>query len=126
MRRNLPFIRNFSRLSPKCPVYSPVRPFGGKDQSAQFSRPWIQGNRALSIYFSPYQARIKNNTGLIKREPGERRWGMPAEFPLTGGSDVHVMLDRRSGVDRRVSPADLDDLLILFSQLPSIEPGRKQ
>jgi len=64
--------------------------------------------------------------GLIKRQPGERRWGMPAEYPLTDSCGVHVMFDRRSDHDRRVSPADMEDLLILFSQLPSVDPGRKQ
>ena len=44
--------------------------------------------------------------GLIKREPGERRWGIPTEFPLTDSGGVHVMLDRRGGIDRRKSPAD--------------------
>ena len=64
--------------------------------------------------------------GLIKRQSGERRWGMPAEYPLMDSGGVHVMLDRRSGSDRRKSTADLEDLLILFSQLPSVEPGHKQ
>jgi hypothetical protein len=64
--------------------------------------------------------------GLIKRQPGERRWGMPTEFPLTDSGGVHVMLDRRGGIDRRKSSADLEDLLILFSQLPSVDPGHKQ
>ena len=39
---------------------------------------------------------------------------------------MHVTLDRRSGIDRRQSPADLEDLLILFSQLPSTAPAKKQ
>jgi len=64
--------------------------------------------------------------GLVKRQPGERRWGLPVEYPFTDSSGVHVMLDRRGGVDRRQSPADLEDLLILFSQLPSLDPGREQ
>ena len=64
--------------------------------------------------------------GLIKRQPGERRWGLPVSYPFTDSKGVHVVLDRRSGADRRQSPADLEDLLILFSQLPSVEPGRKQ
>lgn len=63
--------------------------------------------------------------GLIKRQPGERRWGIPAEYPLADSSGVHVMLDRRSDIDRRKSPADLEDLLILFSQLPSVDPKQQ-
>lgn len=59
--------------------------------------------------------------GLIKRQPGERRWGLPVDYPVTDSGGIHVATDRRSGVDRRQSPADLDDLLILFSQLPSVD-----
>jgi hypothetical protein len=51
---------------------------------------------------------------------------MPAEYPLTDSGGVHVMLDRRSGIDRRIAPADLEDLLILFSQLPFVDPGHEQ
>ncbi len=64
--------------------------------------------------------------GLVKRQAGERRWGLPVEYPFTDSNGVHVVLDRRTGVDRRQSPADLDDLLILFSQLPSQDPDRTQ
>ena len=51
---------------------------------------------------------------------------MPVEYPLTDSSGVHVMLDLRSGIDRRVSPTDLEDLLILFSQTPLVDPECKQ
>ena len=63
--------------------------------------------------------------GLVKRQPGERRWGMLAEFPLTDRDGVYVSHDRRDGDDRRKASAALEDLLILFSQLPSEDPGRK-
>jgi len=63
--------------------------------------------------------------GLVKRQPGERRWGMLAEFPLTDCGGVQVAHDRRDGDDRRKSNAALEDLLILFSQLPSEDPGHK-
>ena len=63
--------------------------------------------------------------GLVKRQPGERRWGMLSEFPLTDCGGVHVAHDRRDGDDRRKSRAALEDLLILFSQLPSEDPGKK-
>lgn len=63
--------------------------------------------------------------GLVKRQPGDRRWGMPAEYPLTDCDGVQVTRDRRSGIDRRRSIASLEDLLILFSQLPSGGSGHR-
>jgi len=64
--------------------------------------------------------------GIAKRQPGERRWGMPVEFPLRDCDGRHVLCDRRNASDRRKSPASLEDLLILFSQLPPEGPGHKQ
>jgi hypothetical protein len=64
--------------------------------------------------------------GLVKRQPGERRWGMPVDFPLIDSGGVYVVHDRRRDDDRRKSPASLEDLLILFSQLPSEDPGKKR
>jgi hypothetical protein len=63
--------------------------------------------------------------GLVKRQPGERRWGMLDEFPLTDSDGVNVAYERRDGDERRKSSAALEDLLILFSQLPSEDPGHK-
>ena len=63
--------------------------------------------------------------GLIKRQPGDRRWGMPVEFPLSDSFGNHVPHDRRSGGQRRRSTASLEDLLILFSQIPSIDPNQR-
>jgi hypothetical protein len=63
--------------------------------------------------------------GLVKRQPGERRWEMPVEFPLRDSDGMYVVHDRRSASDRRKSPASLEELLILFSQLPSKAPGQK-
>ena len=51
---------------------------------------------------------------------------MPVEFPFRDCDGMHVVHDRRSASDRRKSPASLEDLLILFSQLPSEDPGQKQ
>jgi len=64
--------------------------------------------------------------GLIKRQPGERRWGLPVDFPLTDSGGLYVAYDRRRDSDRRKSPASLEDLLILFSQLPSEDPGKNR
>ena len=61
---------------------------------------------------------------LRKRQSGERRWGLPAEFPLRDSDGVHVLRDRRSGFDRRKAIATLEELLVLFSQLPSEDLDR--
>ena len=63
--------------------------------------------------------------GLINRQPGDRRWGLVVEFPVMDSNGAYVLRDHRSGVDRRKSRATLEDLLILFSQAPSIDPGKK-
>lgn len=64
--------------------------------------------------------------GLTQRQPGDRRWGLPVDYPLRDSNGMHVAHDRRSGVDRRKAQADLEDLLILFSQLPSVDPESEQ
>jgi hypothetical protein len=46
---------------------------------------------------------------------------MAIAFPLTDLLGNCVIYDRRSGSQRRRSMATLDDLAILFSQLPSID-----
>jgi hypothetical protein len=51
---------------------------------------------------------------------------MPVDFPLIDSAGVYVVHNRRRDDDRRKSPASLEDLLILFSQLPSEDPGQKQ
>ena len=51
---------------------------------------------------------------------------MRTEFPLTDCDGVYVSHDRRDGDERRKSSAALEDILILFSQLPSEDPGRAQ
>jgi hypothetical protein len=64
--------------------------------------------------------------GLIKRQPGDRRWGMVVEFPMTDSDGVYVIRDRRNGVGRRKARATIEDLLVLFSQAPSVDPGEEQ
>ena len=56
---------------------------------------------------------------MTKRHPGERRWGLSVEFPVMDSDGVHVLRDRRNGSDRRTTGASLDELLVLFSELPS-------
>lgn len=63
--------------------------------------------------------------GIVKRQSGERRWELPARFPLSDDHGMNVAYDRRRGSDRRQATASLDDLWVLFSQLPSEDPGQK-
>jgi hypothetical protein len=58
--------------------------------------------------------------GLVEREPGDRRRRMTENFPLTDNFGNGVSYDRRSGAQRRRSMASLENLLVLFSQLPSV------
>ena len=60
---------------------------------------------------------------IIKRQSGERRLDKFMEFPLTDRYGAHVTHDRRHGRVRRKSTASLEELLILFSQLPSEDPN---
>ena len=62
---------------------------------------------------------------IIKRQCGERRLDKFMGFPLTDRYGAHVAYDRRHSSDRRKSTASLEELLILFSQLPSEDPNMK-
>jgi hypothetical protein len=63
--------------------------------------------------------------GLVKRQPGDRRWGIDVEFPLTDQLGNRVNYNRRNGNQRRCSIATVEDLLIIFSQIPSVDPNQK-
>jgi hypothetical protein len=58
---------------------------------------------------------------IIKWQSGERRLVKSVEFPLTDQYGTHVPHDR----DRRKTTATFEELLILFSQLPSEDPNMK-
>ena len=62
---------------------------------------------------------------IIKRQPDGRRSDKSMGFPLTDRHGIHVVHDRRRGCDRRKSTASFEELLILFSQLPSEDPNIK-
>lgn len=54
--------------------------------------------------------------GLIERQKGARRFGLPIEFPLNDSQGVLVIHDRRQVPDRRKSKCDLVDLKIVLSK----------
>jgi hypothetical protein len=56
---------------------------------------------------------------LTRRQPGDRRWGLPAEFPLADCTGSIVPVDRRRSSNRRKANNSLEDMEILLSQLPA-------
>jgi hypothetical protein len=54
---------------------------------------------------------------MIKRQLGDRRLGLPPEFPLVDSDDVFVSADRRSYVERRKAAITLEEIELLLSQL---------
>lgn len=55
--------------------------------------------------------------GIIKRQPGDRRMGLPLGFPLVDSEDVLVCRDRRIRQERRVAYFTLEEIELLLSQL---------
>jgi len=61
-----------------------------------------------------YQGRIM---GIVRRQLGDRRMGLPLGFPLVDGDDVLVSRDRRIQQERRVAGFTLEEIEMLLSQL---------
>lgn len=55
--------------------------------------------------------------GIIKRQLGDRRMGLPLGFPLVDSEDVLVARDRRIRQERRVADFTLEEIELLLSQL---------
>ena len=62
--------------------------------------------------------------GIIKRQPGDRRMGLPLGFPLVDCDDVLVSRDRRTHQERRVADFTLEEIDMLLSQLLHKGPSR--
>jgi hypothetical protein len=58
---------------------------------------------------------------LERRNLGQRRWGLSAEFPLKDCNGTLVIAERRRLVDRRLENTSLEDRLLMFSGLVSID-----
>ena len=58
---------------------------------------------------------------IIRREPGDRRWGLPPEFPLEDSEGLLVPVDRRRRPSRRKAGVTLEDVEILLSQFSVAE-----
>ena len=63
--------------------------------------------------------------GLIRRQPGDRRMRLPAEFPLVDSDDVVVVSDRRLYPERRMTGLSLEQIELILSQLLCREPSRQ-
>jgi len=61
---------------------------------------------------------------VTRRQPGDRRWGLPAEFPLVDSTGFPVPADRRRLPNRRKANTSLEDMEILLSQLPANDTGQ--
>jgi hypothetical protein len=93
--------------------------------AARYVFPLIALVPSHQYLFSQQAIEIKD-MGLVKRQAGDRRWGMSVEFPLTDNLGNRIIHDRRSGGQRRRSIATLEDLIVLFSQLPSVDPEQQR
>jgi len=63
--------------------------------------------------------------GLIRRQPGDRRMNLPAEFPLVDSDDVLVASERRLRPERRMTGLTLEEIELVLSQLLCREPSRQ-
>jgi len=61
---------------------------------------------------------------LKKRSKGQRRWGMDTEFPLKDSSGILVIADRRRLTDRRLHNISLEERLMMFAEMPLLDPER--
>lgn len=55
--------------------------------------------------------------GITRRQLGERRWGLPVQYPLIDSNGVMVEYDRRKQCERRKAGLTLEELEILLSQV---------
>lgn len=61
---------------------------------------------------------------ITRREPGDRRWGLPVEFPLEDSEGFLVPVDRRRRPNRRKAGVTVEDVEILLSQVSVTDPDR--
>jgi hypothetical protein len=71
---------------------------------------------------------IESVKNALQSAVGSSRFRIRMQFSetMTDSDGVYVLRDRRCGVDRRKARATLEDLLILFSQAPSGDPGKEK
>jgi hypothetical protein len=69
-------------------------------------------------YVQPFPENCAQKTCriIISGEPGDRRWGLPAEFPLEDSEGFLVPVDRRRLPNRVKAGVTLEDVETLLSQ----------
>ena len=57
---------------------------------------------------------------FAERQPGDRRWGLSDDFPLTDHYGLIVIHDRRSGMDRRKTTKN-EEFQKTYTEPPAID-----
>lgn len=57
-----------------------------------------------------------------KRSIGHRRWGLDADFPLKDSNGILVIAERRRMTDRRLDNTSLEERLMMFAEMPQLDP----
>jgi len=57
-----------------------------------------------------------------KRSAGQRRWGLVEQFPVKDSQGIIVVANRRQLSDRRLGNTSLADRLMMFSEMPVVDP----
>jgi hypothetical protein len=56
-----------------------------------------------------------------RRNTGERRWGLAAEYPVRDCNGIQVISDRRNMPDRRLDNTTLEERQWMFAGMPTTE-----
>lgn len=56
-----------------------------------------------------------------RRNLGQRRWGLSAEFPLKDSNGSLVIAERRRLIDRRLENTSFEDRLLMFTGLVKVD-----
>jgi len=59
-----------------------------------------------------------------QRSKGQRRWGLDAGFPVKDSNGIMVIADRRRTSDRRLDNTSLEERLMMFAEMPLLDPER--
>ena len=58
---------------------------------------------------------------MERRNTGERRWGLEAEFPVKDCQGILVLAERRAIPDRRLDNTTLEERQWMFAGMPTAE-----